>query len=267
MGALRALGIGYWAAAFVAATFLWHPLRVESVAWIAERKDVLAGTFWMLGLTSYARYCQAPSTLRYGTVCLVLILGLMSKSMVVSLPFVFLLLDFWPLRRWGHADNSPTQPEAIARRSGYTLVREKLPLFLIVAAVCVVTWISQTGGGAVSMKVSFLERLLHVPAAYLHYLVKFFWPASLSIFYPHPAIVDPQGARLGFAIITGLALVAVSLGLWRMRATHGPGSRSRASTVTGDAPQRRAWRGSTSCCSSCRTSGRACTPTSRPWAR
>jgi len=221
LGALRALGIGYWAATFVAALFLWHPLRVESVAWIAERKDVLAGTFWMLGLSSYARYCRAPSRLRYSTVCLMLILGLMSKSMVVTLPFVFLLLDFWPLRRRGFSEPSPTHPgTTVPQRSGHALIREKVPMFFIVAVVCAVTLISQTEGGAVSAKVSMLQRLMHVPIAYFHYVVTFFWPAGLSVFYPHPAIVDPEGVHPGLAIVTGLALILVSTGLWRLRASR-----------------------------------------------
>jgi tetratricopeptide (TPR) repeat protein len=93
-------------------------------------------------------------------------------------------------------------------------------MFFIVAVVCAVTLISQTEGGAVSAKVSMLQRLMHVPIAYFHYVVTFFWPAGLSVFYPHPAIVDPEGVHPGLAIVTGLALILVSTGLWRLRASR-----------------------------------------------
>ncbi len=131
-GVLRAMTNAFWQSAVVAALFALHPLHVESVAYVAERKDVLSTCFWMLTMWAYVRYVRAPSVARYLAVPVLLALGLMAKPMLVTLPFVLLLLDFWPLRRWS------------ARA-----VVEKLPLFLLVAAASVVTFVAQQQGGSV----------------------------------------------------------------------------------------------------------------------
>ena len=110
--ALRALTRSVWPSALAAALFALHPLRVESVAWIAERKDVLVGTFWMLSLLAYASYARAPSLARYALVALCFALALLAKPMAVTLPVVLLLLDFWPLRRWPARDSGPSEPPA-----------------------------------------------------------------------------------------------------------------------------------------------------------
>ena len=203
LGALRALGLGFWRSVFVATAFLWHPLRVESVAWVSERKDLLAGFFWIAGVWAYANHRERPSALRYAWVLLLLALGLMSKSMVVTLPFVFLLLDAWPLER--------LRKEGLRR-----LVLEKLPHFALVLAVCLVTLYTQREGGAVSQELPFLDRLLHAPRAVGHYLLTSFYPVGLCVFYPHPSLSPDSGQPL-LGIVLGLAVCGISVAVWRLR--------------------------------------------------
>jgi tetratricopeptide (TPR) repeat protein len=166
-----------WPSAFVAAVFALHPLHVESVAWAAERKDVLSGLFFMLTLGAYARYTERPGPGRYAWVFLALFLGLMAKPMLVTLPFVLLLLDFWPLERWGQNG---------ARRGAARLVLEKLPLFALVGLSSVVTFLVQRAGGAVE-NVPFAVRLANAVVAYVVYVQRTLWPASLAVMYPFPA--------------------------------------------------------------------------------
>ena len=122
-----------WRSGFVAALFALHPLHVESVAWIAERKDVLSTFFLLLSIWSYAWYAERPAILRYLPVLLFLALGLMTKPMLVTLPFVFLLLDYWPLRRFS-LNGSPDEPASSSDKFSLQLIWEKIPLFLLVAA-------------------------------------------------------------------------------------------------------------------------------------
>lgn len=187
--------------AFVAAAFALHPLHVESVAWAAERKDVLSGSFWMLTLWAYARHAEAASARRMGLVALLLALGLMSKPMLVTLPFVLLLLDFWPLER-------------VAKEGWRRLVLEKVPLFVLVAISSAVTFIAQRKAGAVLPleTYSFPVRLENALLGYVSYLGKAFWPTGLSPYYPHPGDSIPLGQVLasgGFlAAATVLAIGA-----------------------------------------------------------
>jgi len=199
-----------WPCAFIAALFAWHPLHVESVAWIAERKDVLSTFFALLALLNYAKYvaeskAQGPKSKLFFTYSLLAFaLGLMAKPMLVTLPFVMLLLDFWPLQRFSHS----TFPRA--------LVREKAPFFLLAAISCVVTFFAQKAGGAVASlaKVSLLYRLESAPVAVMDYLGKFFWPAGLCVFYPLRQNISP------FAPIAATgALILISLAAWRARNT------------------------------------------------
>ena len=148
-----------WPSAFVAFLFALHPLHVESVAWIAERKDVLCAFFWFLALWAYVR---GRRSLLYAAFCL----GLMSKPMIVTLPFVLLLLDVWPLKRGMR-------------------IREKLPLFALAAAGAVITYAAQSGSGAVSR--SERRRVANALVSYVVYLAKTFWPARLAVFYPYPS--------------------------------------------------------------------------------
>jgi tetratricopeptide (TPR) repeat protein len=183
-----------WRSGFVAALFALHPLHVESVAWVAQRKDVLSGFFWMLAMGSYALYAERPGTDRYLLVLLLLILGLMSKPMLVTLPFVFLLLDYWPLGRF--------------RGSWQGLVLEKIPM--IIAALCISFFAlkAEKGFGAVAnlADLPFSLRLSNVVVSYGLYLVKTVWPFHLAVFYPHPG-VWPVWSVLG----SGVFLLAVSL--------------------------------------------------------
>lgn len=166
-----------------AALFAWHPLHVESVAWVAERKDVLCAFFWFLGLWCYAGYAESPSPRRFAAVATCLALGLMSKPMILTFPFQLLLLDVWPLRRaefkgdWG----------AFAR--GFRpLVMEKLPLFALVALAAAATYIAQRNVGAMMSDavLPLAARLANVPVAYARYLGLAWWPADLAILYPMP---------------------------------------------------------------------------------
>jgi tetratricopeptide (TPR) repeat protein len=178
---LYAMTGALWRSAFVAALFAVHPLNVESVAWVSERKNVLSTLFWLLTMWAYVGYARKPSLGRYASVALFLALGLMSKPMVVTLPCVLLLLDYWPLGRW-----RPGAPDAW--RQALALVREKLPLFALVVLACVLTVLAQKGAGAMTtlVQVPLASRVTNAVVAYVMYLVKMIWPVGLAAFYPHP---------------------------------------------------------------------------------
>jgi protein O-mannosyl-transferase len=195
-----------WRSGMVAALFALHPLNVESVVWIAERKNVLSTFFWFLTFWAYARYVEKPTVKKYGLVALFLALGLMSKPMLVTLPFVLLLLDFWPLKRWGDT-TTPKQPD-IKMETISKLVSEKMPLFLLVAGSIIITYIAQKAGGAVRSVESFplQERFMNAFVSYLSYLQKMLWPSELSIFYPHPGSTLP----IWKALLCAGALIGIS---------------------------------------------------------
>jgi protein O-mannosyl-transferase len=228
---LRRMTRAVWPSGFVAALFALHPLHVESVAWVAERKDVLSTFFFMLTLLAYSRYVQeqqapgratspAPaashvsrftfpvSSLTFYTLALVCYaLGLMSKPMLVTLPFVLLLLDLWPIGRLSFPlQHSPTPP----RR----LLLEKLPFLTLAAASCIVTFLVQQSGHSVSADADLpLEsRLANAVASYLKYLGMTIWPANLAVFYPHPDLRYPISTQWpGWQIaLAALLLAAVS---------------------------------------------------------
>jgi tetratricopeptide (TPR) repeat protein len=198
---LRRMTQETWKSAFVAALFGLHPLHVESVAWIAERKDVLSAAFFMLTLLFYARYVERPVRKRYLLVLLSLALGLMSKPMLVTLPFVLLLLDVWPLGRIrfgsdegkgkmkGRDQLGAKERGAIIKK----LVREKVPFFLLIIGSSVATVIAQRGEGAVVPweMLPFMSRLQNAISSYLKYLLHMVWPSNLSAFYPHPGFEPP----------------------------------------------------------------------------
>ena len=193
-----------WRSAFVAALFAIHPLHVESVAWVAERKDVLSGVFFMLTLLAYVRYARAPSIWRYVTVALMFALGLMSKPMLVTLPFVLLLLDYWPLER--------IRPEeSHAGRQLLRLFAEKVPLMALSAVSSTVTYLAQRGALGWTEQLPILARINNAFVTYVIYLRQMFWPAKLAVFYPHPENRLPQW-EIGLAVallacITTTALV------------------------------------------------------------
>lgn len=182
---LRRMTGAVWRSAAVATLFALHPLHVESVAWVSERKDVLSTFFWMLALLAYARYTERTQSWgRYLLVVIALICGLMAKPMLVTLPFVLLLLDYWPLNRlrWQSADGT----KALLAKA-LPLIREKIPLFALVAASSVVTYMAQQYGGAVKSLTRFPlpARLSNVVVAYAGYLAKMLWPSKLAVYYPY----------------------------------------------------------------------------------
>jgi protein O-mannosyl-transferase len=198
-----------WSSALVAALFALHPLHVESVAWASERKDTLSTFFGLLSLIAYLRYAEAPSFRRYAWVAVTLALGLMAKSMLVTWPFVMLLLDYWPLRRsCSHGPEARANSDAPQRR-GYSafaqtwrgLVIEKIPLFALVAASAVVTFLAQSHGGGVRTFRDFplALRLSNTLVSYAKYLLLAFWPNDLAVFYPYPQAGIPGWQIIGAA--------------------------------------------------------------------
>jgi Tfp pilus assembly protein PilF len=190
-----------WRCAVVAALFAVHPLHVESVAWISERKDVLSTFFEMLTLLLYARYTAKPGRSNYLAVAAALGLSLLAKPMAVTFPFVLLLLDFWPLQRldW------PLKAAAIRR-----LFMEKIPLLAMAAAASVLTFLAQSGASVVSLtSFPLAARAANAAIAYVSYIGKTFWPSGLAVLYP---IRVPE---LGAAVTAVLILAAVTLAAWR----------------------------------------------------
>ena len=240
-----------WRSALVAALFALHPLHVESVAWIAERKDVLSGFFFMLTLWAYARYAQVPSPRSkvqsqeaeraarpavpssrfrvrgsrfkvwsfppcfwYWAAMLMFACGLMSKPMLVTVPFVLLLLDYWPLGRMQNEEcrRQKAKDQGHASRTTHhasrftPLLLEKLPFFALSAASCIITFVAQKTGGAVASFTTLPldARIANAVVAYAEYLIKLFWPANLSPIYLHPD-------HWGFWPVTGAATLLVFL--------------------------------------------------------
>jgi len=208
---LRRMTGAIWQSGFVAALFALHPLHVESVAWVSERKDVLSAFFWMLTMWAYVRYTERPEFNRYLLVLILFTLGLMSKPMVVTLPFVLLLMDFWPLCRvkWGQVceENSA----GFQKEQTFRLVWEKIPLFALVLLSCVMTFLSEQGGNTVgSLDIYPLSmRVSNALVSYLIYIKKIFWPGDLAVLYPYPGAI-PWWQTLGAgALLVCLFVVAL----------------------------------------------------------
>ncbi|MEW6305431.1 MAG: tetratricopeptide repeat protein [Verrucomicrobiota bacterium] len=200
-----------WPSIFVAALFAWHPLRVESVAWIAERKDVMSGLFWLLTLHAYVRYVEQPGPRRLWTAVGVYGLAILTKPMVVTLPCALLLLDVWPLRRL-KLDNLRNDLKA-----AWPLVREKVPFFALSVLLAALTFYAQKSGDVVQTfdRFSFAARLSNALVSYARYLGKAIWPADLAVFYPHPG-TWPLWQTLGAVML----LVAVTWLVWRYRSAR-----------------------------------------------
>jgi protein O-mannosyl-transferase len=186
-----------WPSALVAALFALHPLHVESVAWAAERKDTLSTFFGLLSLIAYVGYTTSPSPKRYAFVAVMLALGLMAKPMLVTWPFVMLLLDYWPLRRFDINSRS----ELGARV--WPLVWEKLPLFILVAVSAVITFVAQSHAGAVQgfTRLPIESRLSNALVSYAKYFLLTFWPHDLAIYYPYAAAGIPAWQIIGAAFL------------------------------------------------------------------
>ncbi len=194
-----------WQSFFVAAVFALHPLHVESVAWAAERKDVLSGLFWMLTIAAYVFYAAKPTIRRYVLVVLFFILGLMAKPMLVTLPFVLLLLDYWPLERFNPG-------RQYRRGTAWKLIVEKLPLFLLSAASSAIAFVVQRHAGAMlrGENYSLLTRISNAAVAYIGYIAKLFYPVDLAVLYPHPGnslpLWQPIAAAAALIVITAAAI-------------------------------------------------------------
>jgi tetratricopeptide (TPR) repeat protein len=202
-----------WPSLLVAAVFAVHPLRVESVAWVSERKDVLSGVFFMLTLWAYARYARSngPSPFRYVTVVVFFAFGLMCKPTLVTLPFVLLLLDYWPLGR-----SQPSSLDGGISRSRWRwLVVEKLPLFVLSAAACVATLLAQKQALDASLKPPLMERVDNALISYVIYVGQMIWPARLAVLYPYPEgnLKVPQ---VILALLL-LLMISVAFFLWRRK--------------------------------------------------
>ena len=185
---LRGTTGALWPSALVAALFAIHPLHVESVAWLSERKDVLSAVLFMLTLAAYVRYAGAPSIGRYFIVLMIFALGLMSKPMLVTVPFVFLLLDYWPLRRFDKVERFKPGSgitRSLNQRPSF-LFLEKTPLLVLSGLSCLVTiWAQDQATGSLE-QLPFTWRLSNALVSYIEYVRQIFWPARLGVFYPYP---------------------------------------------------------------------------------
>jgi tetratricopeptide (TPR) repeat protein len=224
---LSGMTAAVWRSVIVAALFALHPLHVESVAWASERKDVLSGFFFLLTLMAYARSrrgneadatpgaksASLPRRLLVGSALscyfLALVLfafGLMSKPMLVTLPFVLLLLDYWPLQRFQLANFS------LQRATLLRVIVEKLPFFALSAISCVITFLVQRKGGAVSTTISFGARAANAVVSYVHYVLDMFWPNHLSVLYPHPGTwpaLQVLASAIFLIVLTSAVLISV----------------------------------------------------------
>lgn len=216
---LRQMTGALWRSAFVAAVFAIHPLRVESVAWIAERKDVLSGVFFILTLWAYAAYVRnRPSLFRYLVLTITFALGLMSKPSLVTLPFVLALLDYWPLARF--RKDSIAQSIAVGwwsrRPFLQRIVLEKVPLLFLSAGSSLATIVAQKHTISSVELIPVMWRIKNALVSYFIYVWQMFWPAHLAVFYPHPQNSLPL---LG-VILAALFLAAMSAMVFVLRNNH-----------------------------------------------
>lgn len=209
---LRAMTGSLWRALFVAALFGWHPLRVESVAWISERKDTLCTLFWILTLFAYVRYVRNTTKQNHLLLFVTYLLGIMTKPLIVTLPCLLLLMDVWPLKRL--PSEALASFDSIKANLGKIrqLVIEKLPLFCLAFALAFLTWKSQSSGGSIHSMghYSLVERLSNAMVSYVRYLGKLAWPQDLIVFYPHPG-------QWPIPLVMGALLVLISVSIWVYR--------------------------------------------------
>jgi tetratricopeptide (TPR) repeat protein len=194
----------FWKSAFVAALFAIHPLHVESVAWVAERKDVLSTFFWMLTMGAYILYVQNPGIKKYLLTVLLFALGLMAKPMLITLPFVLLLLDYWPLGRFNK------------RSLALKLIQEKIPFFVLAAASSIATLFAQQSGGAVESldAIPLFVRISNAIVSYLSYIGKMILPHNLAVLYPHPGMPPVWQIAGGCLLLVFISFIAVKTLKW-----------------------------------------------------
>jgi len=200
--ALCQLTSSLWPSAFVAAIFAVHPLHVESVAWIAERKDVLSAVFFMLTLGAYARYAPRPTVFRYALMSIFFAFGLMSKAMLATTPLVLLLLDYWPLGRWQGAKSKEQKAK---------LIVEKIPLFILAAAVSVVTLFAQKNAMPRLGLLPLGGRIANALAAYLIYIWQMIWPSNLALAYPRAENLPIWEIAGAAAFLIAITLASIGL--------------------------------------------------------
>jgi Flp pilus assembly protein TadD len=208
---LRDMTGAVWRSALVAGLFAVHPMHVESVAWVAERKDVLSTLFWILTLWAYLWYARRPALWRYLVVVLTLTLGLLAKPMLVTLPCVLLLLDYWPLGRWpGRPGPAGGVPASLGR-----LILEKVPLLALAMACGALTYYGHSRDGALETweQYSLQVRVMNALVAYVAYIGKLLWPMNLAVFYPHPGTHLPLWKAAG----AGVLLAGISVLVLRQR--------------------------------------------------
>ena len=201
-----------WRSAVVAALFGLHPLNVESVAWIAERKNVLSTFFWMLTLLAYTHYTRRTCFRRYFAVCFSFVLGLLAKPFLVTLPFVLMILDYWPLRRWCIAGvNSSIRHESNTQQ----IILEKIPLLLFSTLSVYISSKSVQGeGDVISLQlVPMLLRIENALVSYVKYIGKMIWPQDLSVYYPFPDMISAGQLMGAVAVMVSLSALAI----WGLR--------------------------------------------------
>jgi hypothetical protein len=208
-----------WTAVIAAIVFGIHPLRVESVAWAAERKDVLSCLLGLLAVWSYLHYARKKTVWRYGAVFVFLLLGLMSKSMLVTWPFIFLLLDFWPLRRypWQRSGGNALTSEPQPYDTSWGLWLEKIPFFVLSAIFCISAFFAQKHTGAVVnlRACPFPLRMENVAVSYVLYLWKMVYPAGLALLYPFPKEISVTVFLFCAVLLCGITVFTVAQ--WRKR--------------------------------------------------
>jgi len=200
-----------WRGAAAAFLFALHPLHVESVAWVAERKDVLSAFFGMLTLYAYTRYAEKPDVPRYLLTLILFLLGLLSKPMLVTLPVVLLLLDWWPL---GRLHGAAAEALSATRTNGFRLLIEKIPFFILSFCSSVITYMVQQAEGELAQGYTLLSRTGKACIAYVTYLQKMVWPAKLALLYPFSKY-PPTSTQIVFSFLLLLLLTAVVIWLWR----------------------------------------------------
>lgn len=197
--------------AVLAAFFALHPLHVESVAWIAERKDLLCGFFWLLAMVAYCRYAQKPSFDIYLASFVFFIFGALSKPMIVTFPFVLLLFDYWPLKR--HQNYDEAFPHHTPQKTWKELIVEKIPMFFVAAGVSYIALISQSKGGSVA-ELPVMVRVANALTSYLVYLKKLIWPGDLAVIYPL------QTPSLWFAALSFFTIICMLIFAFKIRYKH-----------------------------------------------